>query len=161
MKKLLKACDIFSVSQFTLYRTKEYYSTVTGGVVSILILGSLVALFISMAIDTFKYNTIIVNSQMAFDSDPINYKIIPNAANRFMFAVGLITDDIFDLSQLDITLHNFTVINTDMDSTITNSTVPLQKCTLSQWDGINKDVSFDFKLFAIDYFLCPPDNYPI
>ena len=46
-------------------------------------------IFVNMAIDTFRYNTIYVTSQNIIDSNPINYKLTTGPGNKFMFAVGV------------------------------------------------------------------------
>jgi hypothetical protein len=90
MKRIIKACDLFSVSQFTLYRTKEHYSTLTGGVASLLIVGILLTILAQMSISTLDYAIIKVDAQNLYESDPTNYQLTLNPANKFMFAVGII-----------------------------------------------------------------------
>jgi hypothetical protein len=62
MKKVLRACDMFSVSQFTLYQSKEEYGTATGGVGSLIIFGILLGLLFQMSLDTLNYANIMVSS---------------------------------------------------------------------------------------------------
>lgn len=50
MQRIIKACDMFTVSQFTNYRNKGEYSTLTGGITSIVIFAVLIAIFIDKAI---------------------------------------------------------------------------------------------------------------
>lgn len=97
MNKLLRNLDLFATSQFTLYRTKEVYGTAAGGLVSLLILGGLMFIFVSMAIDTFRYNTIYVTSQTIIDSNPLKYKVTTGAKNKFMLAVGVAAGTINNL----------------------------------------------------------------
>jgi hypothetical protein len=54
---------MFSISQFTLYRNSYGYSTLTGGIFSILIIGVLLTIFVSMAITTFSYSDVTSSSR--------------------------------------------------------------------------------------------------
>ncbi len=64
---MIRSLDMFGVSQFILYRSQEQYNTKTGGVVSILIIGILVALFLTKTIDAFNYTKINVVSETIYD----------------------------------------------------------------------------------------------
>ncbi len=73
IKAGLKACDLFAYDQFTLYRSKENYSTLTGGVASVIVLGVLIAIFLDMAIGVFSYSSITAATETIWDPDPYLY----------------------------------------------------------------------------------------
>ena len=51
-------CDFFPQRQFLCYRGEDYYSTVTGGIVSLLILGIVLAFVLNQLIQTVQKSQI-------------------------------------------------------------------------------------------------------
>jgi hypothetical protein len=62
LEKLIKRCDMFSIIQFTRYNGQKSYKTITGGIVSILVYGSLLTIFIGLLMETLNYTNISVTS---------------------------------------------------------------------------------------------------
>lgn len=108
MKKMLRSVDMFSISQFTLYKSKDSYGTTTGGIMSLLIISALIAIFISMATDIFRYKNITFYIQTLVDPIPTKTTIINHPANKFMFAIGLVTGSDENSPVMTITMSNFT-----------------------------------------------------
>jgi hypothetical protein len=148
MKRVIKACDFFSVSQFTLYRTKEHYSTLTGGAASLLIIGMLMTILVQMSISTLNYATIKVDAQNLYDSDPTNYKLAFNPKQKFMFAIGIVTGFSYNMN-LDIQLYNHSLIATNKTTKYLNNTIELQFCDISQWSGVSDEVTQAFYQFNL------------
>lgn len=63
MKKWIKRCDMFSIIQFTRYNGQKSYRTVTGGIVSIILYCSLLAVFVGLLMETLNYTNITVTSE--------------------------------------------------------------------------------------------------
>lgn len=108
MKKILRSVDMFSISQFTLYKSKDTYGTTTGGIMSLLIISALIAIFISMATDIFRYKNITFYLQTLVDPVPTKTTIVNHPANKFMFAIGIVSGFDEDTSAINITMSNFT-----------------------------------------------------
>ena len=58
LKEMIKTCDLFSVSQFLRYKQDDSYMTVSGGIVSIVVVAVFIIFFASNAIDTINKTTI-------------------------------------------------------------------------------------------------------
>ena len=108
MKKILRSMDMFSISQFTLYKSNDSYGTTTGGIMSLLIISALIAIFISTATDVFRYKNITFYIQTLVDPIPTKTKIISHPANKFMFAIGLVTGYEENSPAITITMSNYT-----------------------------------------------------
>ena len=64
MRGVLLKCDFFPQRQMLCYRGEDYYSTVTGGVVSLLILGIILAFVTNQMIDVVNKNKINVEIEL-------------------------------------------------------------------------------------------------
>ena len=74
-----------------------------------LIISALIAIFISMANDIFRYKDIKFYIQTLVDPIPTKTTVINHPANKFMFAIGLVTGYYENSPAITITMSNFTV----------------------------------------------------
>jgi hypothetical protein len=59
--EFVKEMDFFSHAQFLRYRSEDNYRSLTGGIVSILLIAIFIGIFSNLAIDTFSKNIIVSN----------------------------------------------------------------------------------------------------
>ena len=104
-KNIFQACDLFSASQFLRYKNEENYSTVSGGIVSLMVISVFLALFFNTAIQTINKSIISFTSTVQYQSNPTSTNITLSNTG-FMFAVGLLGLNLNDPSfqYFDITL---------------------------------------------------------
>jgi hypothetical protein len=149
MKRAIKSCDLFGFSQFTLYQSNEQYTTLAGGVGSLIIILTLLTIFLGMAVDIFRYTKIVATNQGLFDASPTNYKLTASPTQKFMFAVGIVggMDMNLDLN-LDINLFNTTILSNNVSNLQSNS-LELDYCNFSQWEGVSDEVTEAFYQFGL------------
>lgn len=114
------------------------------------------AIFVNMAIDTFRYSNIYVTQQTIFDSNPIKYKVTTGSRSKFMFAVGVAAGTAKYVPYFNIKLENYTIRNTNQRFSIEAQSQQLQPCNFSDWDGINAQISSQYSTLNIQSLLCPP-----
>ena len=69
MKEFILECDLFSHSSLHRFKEKEKYRTLTGGVVSFILVALFVGIFFNMTIDTFQNNIITAKITLNYDDD--------------------------------------------------------------------------------------------
>ncbi len=73
LTEFIKEMDLFAHSQFLRYRSEESYRTITGGIVSLLLIGLFIGIFWTMVIGTFSYSIITSQSESVYEADPTAY----------------------------------------------------------------------------------------
>lgn len=106
--------DFFSHSSFHRYKEREAYRTLTGGVVSFILVALFVGIFFNMTIDTFRNDIITAEKTLKYEDDPSMTKVTASPNEGFMFALGITGIDLsssqryFDISMT----HKTTITNT-------------------------------------------------
>lgn len=157
VKNMVLESDIFSHSTLNRIRGREAYATLTGGVVSIVLVFLFVGMFSNMMIDTFSNN--IVNSQLSieYDDDPTYGKLVISPNNSFMFAVGLTGIDLsVSTRYFDIYLTQRTTLKSKSGTTKLKKLIPLQPCTEAHWAGVSDSIIKTYYTLNFNEWLCPP-----
>jgi hypothetical protein len=87
--KFFKLCDLFSTSQFLRYKEDGDYKTVSGGVVSLMIISVFLALFMNTAIQTVNKDIISWTSTTTNYLSPTSTNVTFGPSSNFVFTVGL------------------------------------------------------------------------
>ena len=87
--EVIKELDIFSHGQFLRYRGEENYRTITGGVVSVVLMVLFAAIFSTMVLNTFQKNLITSTFETGYEVDPGYFKLETGQKSSFMFAIGI------------------------------------------------------------------------
>ena len=89
LREMVLECDLFSHTTLQRYRHGDSYSTVTGGIISILWVFLFVGMFATLTIDTFQNNIIFSQLTVNYDDDPVYSSVNTAPSHKFMFAIGL------------------------------------------------------------------------
>ena len=73
LTEFIKEMDLFAHGQFLRYRSEDSYRTITGGIVSLLLIGLFIGIFWTMVIGTFSYSIITSQSENIYEADPTAY----------------------------------------------------------------------------------------
>ena len=94
--EVIKELDIFSHGQFLRYRGEENYRTITGGIVSVILMVLFAGIFSTLVLSTFQKSLITTTFDMSYEVDPSYHKLETGSKSNFMFAIGILN---LDLSQ--------------------------------------------------------------
>jgi hypothetical protein len=156
VKEFVLELDLFAHPQFLRYRSEPGYRTVTGGILSIVLVFIFIGIFASLAIDTVQNNIIISQTSVSYDTNPEPFNLVASPNNKFMFAVGLSGLDLSATQKyFDIVLEDFSVVNNVKKSI----KVALSPCTADQWTGISDQIATSYTSLKFNQWLCPPSGY--
>lgn len=156
VKGFIEELDFFAHPQFFYYKKEPGYRTITGGIVSILLIIVFASIFASLAIDTFQNNIINTTTSISYDTDPTSYNVTTDPNNNFMFAIGLTGIDLSSSQRyFDISLETISVANNVKSTT----KVSLEPCAIDQWSGISDQITFAYSSLGFKQWLCPPKGY--
>ena len=105
----IKLFDLFPANQFLRYKGEADYTTVTGGLTSLLILTVFMAMFASMGLQTAQRQIIFASASTTYETDPPPATLTASPKGRFMFAIASLPLNLNDptVTYFDIQLrHN-------------------------------------------------------
>ena len=111
--------DLFAHNQFLRYRSEESYQTITGGIVSILLIGLFIGIFWTLVISTFSYSLITSQSETIYEADPSPYELKAHPSSKFMFAIGINGLDLSTSKLFDFEFNGYTQTRKNASSTPT------------------------------------------
>jgi hypothetical protein len=76
--EMVKDLDFFEHQSLLRYQREPGYKTLTGGIVSLLLILIFVGLFANLVIDTFNNSIITDGTNVSYDSDPTYYELKAN-----------------------------------------------------------------------------------
>lgn len=90
LSELAKTFDLFSLSQFLRYKQDNDYKTVSGGLISLLVVGIFCFLFSSNAIATVNKTAIAWKSTVEDAFNPTPATITFNPQGKMMFGIAVL-----------------------------------------------------------------------
>ena len=129
LSNLLKKMDLFPADQFIRFRGESEYTTATGGFFSFLLIGTILAAFLSKGFQTVNRENITSSYTTNIESDPQSVKVSASKNGRFMFAIGIYGLDLNspNVTYFDVSL--FQSFYTPIFNVINETKVPLVQCT--------------------------------
>lgn len=152
LKKLIEITDFFNSTQMLRYEKENEYRTLTGGIISLGIIITIVIGFASMIIDTLTLNSISYTQNIATHSDPSYTKITTSPENNFMFAIEIWHQN------LSAPVRHFDLIpQIYVERAGVNDPIGLTlvQCTKEHWASM-PDLVKNFDALKISGWLCPP-----
>lgn len=150
-KNLIKMGDFFNSYQMLRYQKETEYRTLTGGIISIAIITTIIIAFASMILDTINRNIIDFTLVSEREIDPAYTSILVEQGSTFMFGVEVWGYNLSSDSRLfDVA---FTQIKSNFGQDYVNTVYPLQICTEEHWKVL-KDQG-DWSKLNISNWLCP------
>lgn len=86
---VIKKFDLFPTTQFIKFNKESEYTTLTGGVISILLIVIIILLFYSRGLQTLDRTIINSSTSSQMDTDPPSLPIVMSVEGGFMFSVGV------------------------------------------------------------------------
>ena len=127
LSELTKTFDLFSLSQFLRYKQDNDYKTVSGGLISLLVVGIFAFLFSSNAISTVNKTAIAWKSTIEDAFNPTPTTLTFNPQGKMMFGISVLGFNLNDpaLRYFDVRMAE-NIVNGTSQSTVE---VPLVACT--------------------------------
>lgn len=144
--------DFFNSSQMLRFQKENEYRTLTGGIISICIIITIIISFASMILDTLNLSTINYTENALKRVDPSLTVITAHPDHNFMFAIEVWRQNLsapvryFDV--VSVFYYEEYGISTTID-------MPLVQCTHEHWSSMPELVN-NFDKLQISGWLCPP-----
>lgn len=151
IKEIIKKIDVFAQPATFRFSEQPEYASLTGGIVSIIMIVVFICIFANTVIGTINRQDI--SSQLTYtqEEDPSLYQI---GTNNFMFAVGIQNADMnsgkkwFDL---------YFEQKEYLQGSKIRKTIPitLSKCKKDLWTKLKPSTATTYDNLNLDTFLCP------
>ena len=134
--------DFFNHSTLHRYKERECYRTLTGGVISMLLVVFFIGMFANMTIDTFQTNLITSKISVNYDDNPAKSVLRTSTTDNFMFAIGITGMDLNSSQRyFDISLQHKSTVTTGSNRVKQTQTISLEPCTQAHWSGVNQNIA--------------------
>lgn len=161
-KEFVLEWDLFSHNSFHRYKEEESYRTLTGGVMSFIMVAFFVGVFLNMTIDTFGTYITTADITLNYDEDPLQSKLTASLANEFMFAIGLENIDLnANQRYFDVSMTTKSIVTNNSVRTRKTNIIKLEPCTVEHWTGINNNFVKSYSKIGFKDWLCPVQGQEI
>lgn len=132
IKDLVRLSDFFYTSKLLRFEDEMQYRTLTGGLISLAIIITIIIGFANMILDTLGLNSITTATQIIKQQDPTPATLSTSPDSNFMFAVEISGLNLSDtLRFFDLTFR----ADLQRRGVIYHTTyLPLETCTRQHWD---------------------------